>query len=184
MIFFFRSAIGFDDANQSLTLTRLAHRHDETPSEFELRKQWIRNCWTTGSNEDGVVRSVCGPTECAVKTFHRGVVDSELANSRLGFAREVTDTFNRVNLRCDLRKHRSLVTGARANLQHTTVAVELEQLSHLRHNEGLGDSLIGTNRQRVIAVSTTLQRFGYEEVTRYSPHCIEHFWIVDAVMFA
>src|SRR5690242_7960575 len=102
MIFYFRSAIGFEDTNQTLTLTRVAHWHDKTTAEFELRNQWIRNCWTTGRDENGIVRSVRSPTKCAVKTFHRSVVDSELSNSRLSFAREVANAFNRVNLRGDL----------------------------------------------------------------------------------
>src|SRR4051812_32929082 len=103
MIFFFTPAIGFDDANQSLTLTRVAHRHDETPARIELGNQWLRNCWTTGSDEDRVVRSVCRPTECTVKTFYGGVVDSECANSCLRFAREVSDAFNRLILCGDVR---------------------------------------------------------------------------------
>src|SRR5215213_8808951 len=101
MIFFSRSTIGFNDANQSLTVTRVAHWNDKTPARFELRNQWFRNCWTTSSHEDRVVRSVCRPTECAVKTLYGGVVDSERANSRLCFAREVTDAFDRVNLCSD-----------------------------------------------------------------------------------
>src|SRR6476659_218457 len=103
MIFFSRSAIGFDDANQSLTLTRVAHRHDQTPARFELREQRLWNCWTTSSHEERIVRSVCRPSECAVKTLHSRVVDSERANSRLRFACEIADAFDRVNLRGDLR---------------------------------------------------------------------------------
>src|ERR1700755_281325 len=99
MIFFFRSALGLDDANQSLTLTRLTDWNYEPPVHFELRNQRVRNSWTTGSNENRVVRCVRGPTERAVKTLHCCVVDSELSNSRLSFAREFADAFDRINLR-------------------------------------------------------------------------------------
>src|ERR1043166_8060466 len=110
MVFFFRSALSLDNANQSLTLTRVAHRHHETSAHLQLCKQWFRNCWTTGSNEDGVVRSVCRPSERTVRTLYGSVVDSELSNSCLCFARKIADAFNRINLGSDLSEHGGLIT--------------------------------------------------------------------------
>src|ERR1043166_6508194 len=101
-LFFFRSALSLDDANQSLTLARVSNGHHETPAHLELRNQRVRNCWTTRSNEYRIVRRVCRPTECAVKTFNGGVVDSELSNSCLRFACKIADAFDRINLCSDL----------------------------------------------------------------------------------
>src|SRR5215510_7511794 len=98
MIFFLPSTLSLDDANQPLTLTRFADRHHQTSAQLELRNQRIRNSWATRGDENRVVRSVCCPAECTVKTFYGGVVNSKLSNSRLCFARQLTDSFNRVNL--------------------------------------------------------------------------------------
>src|ERR1051325_2701522 len=184
MIFFSRSTFSFDDADQPLTLARLTDGHHQTPAHFELRNQRIRNGWTTGSDEDRVVRGVRRPAECAVKTLYGRVVNSELSDSCLGFARQLSDPFNRIDLRCDLRQHCGLVSGAGTDLQHTAVLVELEQLGHLRDDERLRDGLVGTDWKRVIAIGTTLQSFGNKEVPRPSSHRGGHSWIVNAVMFA
>src|SRR5687767_12248707 len=98
MIFFFTSLVGFYDANQSLTLARITHRHYQTAAYFELRDQRFRNCWTTGSNQNPVVGRVSGPAKCTVKTFHCSVVNSEFPDPGLCFAREVADAFDGVNL--------------------------------------------------------------------------------------
>src|SRR5215216_1373340 len=99
MIFFFTSLVGFDDANQSLTLARLTHGHHQTTADFELRDQWLRHRWTTCGNQNGIVGRVCRPAERAVETLYRSVVNSQFPDPPLRFAREVPDSFNGVNLR-------------------------------------------------------------------------------------
>src|SRR5690349_8630636 len=98
MIFFLSTLLRFYYSNQTLTLTRFSDRHDQPATDLQLRNQRLRNRWTTSSNKDSIVRRVCRPTERAVKTLHRRVVDPELANARLGPACEIADSFDRINL--------------------------------------------------------------------------------------
>ena len=58
----------------------------------------------------------------------------------------------------------------------------LHRLDHQRHDLGLGDRLVGADRQGVIAVSATLQRFRHEEMTRHSAHRLEYSRIANAVV--
>src|SRR5678815_1654614 len=101
MIFFFTSLLSFNNADQSLTLARLTYRHHQTPTQLELRNQWLRNCWTTGSNQNPVVRRVCSPAQRTVKTLHGRVVNSQLPDPCLCFAGEIADALDRVNLCSD-----------------------------------------------------------------------------------
>src|SRR6185503_11957407 len=78
VIFFLAPSFGLYHSNQSLTLTRIADRNNQSPAHFQLCDQWLRNSWTTGSDQDSIVRRICCPTECAVKTLYGGVVDLEL----------------------------------------------------------------------------------------------------------
>src|SRR4029078_9767570 len=74
------------------------------------------------------------------------------------------------------------ISGTRADLQHATIRTELEQLGHPCDDEGLGDRLVSTDRQSVIAVSATLQGFRHKEVARHSAHRLEYSRIADAVV--
>ena len=98
MIFFSPALFRFYYSNQSLVFTRFADRYNQSPADFELRKQRFWNRWTTRSHENSIVRCVCGPTKCAVETFYRGIVDTEFPNSRLRFTRKIPDALDRINL--------------------------------------------------------------------------------------
>src|SRR6185503_6692999 len=90
-----------DHSNQSLTVTRVANGNNQAAAHSELRNQRLRNRWPTRSNEYSVVRSMCRPPKCSVKALDRCVVNLQLTNSRLCFAREIGDALDRVDLRCN-----------------------------------------------------------------------------------
>jgi len=184
VIFLALSCRCLDYSYQALTITRIADRHNQPPADFELRNQRLRNRWSTGRDEYAIVRSMRGPTKRTVETLNSCVVDFQLANPSLRLARKIADAFDCINLRRDHRQHRSLVPRACANLQHTTILVELKQLRHARNDERLRDRLIRTDRQRVIAIGTTLQCLRHEEVAWYVSDCFEHAWVFDPVMIA
>src|SRR5262249_51829333 len=78
-----RFGLGYSD--QSLRFARFADRDDQAAANAELCNQWIRNLWSTGGHQDCIVWRVRVPSECAVKSLYRGVVDSQFANPRLCF---------------------------------------------------------------------------------------------------
>ncbi len=100
------------------------------------------------------------------------------------FARKISYLFDRIDLRRDLRQHSSLISGAGPNLQHSTIRIELEQLSHPRDDERLRDRLVRADRQRMISISAALQCFRNGEMTRHTSHRVEYSRIVDTVMFS
>ena len=184
VVFYRAPLFGLDYAYQPLTVTRLAHGNNQSAADLQLRYQRLGNRWSTGGDQYAVVRRVRGPAERAVETLDRSVVDPQLADACLRFAREIGDALDGINLSRDLRQHGSLVTGAGADLEHTAVRVELQQLSHARDDERLGDSLVSADRQSVIAVSAALQSFRNEEVARHVAERFEDSRVTDTVMIA
>src|SRR5215212_9623076 len=137
MVFCAVTSFCFYNAYQPLRFTRFADRHDQTPADLQLHNQRLRYYWTTCRDYDRVVRRMCSPTERTVETLDRGVIDSELTNPAVRLAREIADAFDGVNLCGNHRQHRCLIARPGADLQHATVAVELEQLGHARNDERL-----------------------------------------------
>src|SRR5688572_23317324 len=146
VVFFAVTVFCFNDSYQSLRFTRFADGHNQPPANLQLHSQRLRYAWTTSGYDDRIVRRVRGPAECAIETFNCGVVDLELTNTRLRFAREIADAFDRVNLCRNERQHCRLISGAGADLQHAAVAVELQQFSHASDDERLRDRLVGADR--------------------------------------
>ncbi len=87
-----------------------------------------------------------------------GVLDVDVLVARRLEARtrllgELLDDLDGVNFHLlGLREHRRLVTGARPDLQHPLPRLELQQLRHLRHDEGLRDGLTVADGQGVVGV--------------------------------
>src|SRR5215472_1852979 len=130
----------------------LADRNHQAPAEFQLRDQWFGDARTTGSYQDCFVRTVSAPTQGSVKRLHRGVVDTQLANARLRFARQFAQAFDSVNLRTQARQNRGLITRACTNLKHAALLINLQQLSHARHDKRLRNCLIKIYRQGIVVI--------------------------------
>src|SRR4051812_19065343 len=58
-----------DDANQSLRLTCVADRNDESSVNFQLGKQRLRHIGTARRHKNRIVRSVRAPAQSAIETF-------------------------------------------------------------------------------------------------------------------
>ena len=76
-----------DDTDEFLRLTRFANWNHQTASDFQLRDQRIGNAWPTGRYQDPIIGAVSAPTERAIKSFNRSVVDSEVSDPSLRFTR-------------------------------------------------------------------------------------------------
>src|SRR5215471_11542319 len=121
------SGFGLDYAHETLTLTSITDWNHQASANFQLHNQRLRNQRPAGGNENRVVGRVRSPTEGSVESFDGRVVDSESANPRLCFARELAEPFDRVNLRSELRQDRRLITRAGADLEHATLPGQLKQ---------------------------------------------------------
>ena len=94
MLLFLVALFRLDNANKSLRFARRSYRNHQSPANLQLRDQRLRNVWSARRDEDRVVGRVRTPTECAVKTLYRGVVDVQLSDPRLRFAREIGNPFD------------------------------------------------------------------------------------------
>src|ERR1700730_3558371 len=112
MFLHFMAALGLDYTDQLLRLGRLATRNHKASARLQLRNQGIWNARAAGCSQNSIVWTICSPSQRPVKGFNCGVVDSKFANPTLRLAREFADTFNRINLRSELRKHGGLIARA------------------------------------------------------------------------
>ena len=165
------SGRSFDYAYRSLTITRIADGRDQPPSDLELRNQGLRNRWSTSSDEYAIVWSMRCPTKRTVETFNSCVVDFQLANPSLRLARKIADAFDCINLRGDHRQHGSLVPEP-APISNTRLFRSSSSNSVMRATmKGCEIVSICTDRQRVIAIGSTLQCLRHEEVAWYVSDC-------------
>src|SRR5713226_6980967 len=99
MLFDLIASFRLDHAHQTLRLARFANRNHQAASDLQLRDQSIGHARSAGRDQNSLVRRMRAPTERAVKSLDRRIVDPKFANAGLRLARKFADAFNRVNLR-------------------------------------------------------------------------------------
>src|SRR5207244_1357112 len=152
MLFDLLTGLSINHADKFLRLASLADRDDQATAHFQLRHQRIANAWSACGYQNCIVRTMRAPPERPIECLDRRVVNPEFAYPSLRFACEFADAFNRINLRSKSRQYCCLIAGAGADLQHSTLLINLKQLSHARDDERLRDPLSKINRQRVAIV--------------------------------
>ena len=70
-----------DHSHQFLRFAGFANRNHQTAADFQLRDQWIRNPWPTGRDQDSVIGPVRIPSQRAIESLDRGIIDSQFAES-------------------------------------------------------------------------------------------------------
>jgi len=71
-------AFTLDDADEFLRLTRFANGNHQTASDFQLARSRIGECVATGRYQDPIIGAVSAPTERAIKSLNRSVVDFQV----------------------------------------------------------------------------------------------------------
>ena len=84
------------------------------------------------------------------------------------------------HIACELGKHRGLITGSGADLEHMVVGSDLEELGHAGHDEGLRDRLALRDAEGVVTVRDVLILFAHESLARDSGHRRDDALVPDA----
>ncbi len=137
MFFVLLSCFRFYYPDESLRFASLANWNHEPATDFQLRDKRIGNSWSAGRDQDRLVWAMCAPTQRAVKSFDRRIVNTKLADAALRFSCEFADAFDGIYLRSQPRKNCRLVTGTCANLQNPALLIDFKQLAHPRDDKGL-----------------------------------------------
>ena len=89
------------------------------------------------------------------------------------------DPLDRDDLGRQLGEHRGGVPGAGTDIEHALVTGETQQLARRRDDQGLGDRLAETDRQRPVDVRLPLQLRRDEQLARNATHRSQHPLVAD-----
>src|SRR5262249_46872115 len=75
-------------------------------------------------------------------------------------------------------------TGAGTDLKYLISTRQVKQLGHTRDDKRLRDRLPAGNRQRVVFIGLSSQRFRNKEMTGQAVHRVEDLRVGDSIMIA
>ena len=171
----------FDDECKHLRVS-LAEWGEETAPFGELPKQRLRNIPCARSHEDGVVRRVLPPPQCAISRKQGDVSSSRRANREPSGLQKWSNAFDREHLRGEMGEKDGLITRSGPNLEDALLPRELENFEIACVHARLRDRLTIPDRQRAVLVGTVSYARRYKEVTRREVERPEDGQICDSLL--
>ena len=168
------------DPDQPLFALSLAHRHDQASAQVELVLQRLRDGWTAGRDQDGVVRGGVGPAMRAVAQVHLGIDQTQPRQALARGPGQGVVALDRVDPGGQPRQHGGGVARARADLQHAILRLDPRRRDHQADDVGLGDRLAGLDRQRGVVIGELAQAFGHEQFARRLAQGLQHALVAHA----
>ena len=161
------------NAQELLIMQATADRDDEPATDGQLLLQDFRNLGRTRGDDDGVERRLVRPACRAVVMAYDDVVVAQLFEGPRRTLGELTDPFDRVDLRGNLGQHGRRVAGTGPDFEDFLSALEAECLGHAGDDIGLRYGLPLADRQRRIVVGHGFLTGGHETFPRHLAHGVE-----------
>ena len=124
-----------------------------------------------------VERSVLGPAVIAVGDLELDIGAALLAESLLCLAGKLFDDLDAVHHARQLREDCGLVAEAGADLQHSVLGADIEQIRHQRDDKRLRDRLLETDGKRNVGIGVWLEFDRHELVSRHLGHGRHHAFV-------
>ena len=153
---------------------RIAEGNHQAPVGAELFEQRRGNVVGSCGDDDGVERRLVGPSVVAVG--HAGF-DPFVTEAPQAIARrlaELRNDLHREHLCTHLCEHRSLISRARADLEHALAGLHFKQVGHHGDHEGLRDRLAVADRQWPVIVGAPQLIARHELVARHGAQGVDH----------
>src|SRR5205814_512531 len=136
------------DLAQRLTPALFAHWNHQATADRKLLFQCGGYFRSTCSDQNCIERRGLRPALGPIADPQRDVVITQLVETFLRLLSEGGMALDRVNLTCASAHDGRGVSRACADFENTVPGSQLCSLDHERHNVGLGDRLLLTDRQR------------------------------------
>ena len=101
---------------------------------------------------------------------NENIIVMKVSKNGGSFFRELSNTFDRIDVTCDARKDAGRITRSSSNLENGLSAFEIQRLNHESYDIGLRYCLVGIDRKRRIVIGEFLQRLGKESVAGNCAH--------------
>ncbi len=132
-----------------------------------------------GVDGDRVEGAAVGDAATAVTDHQLDVVGVAAAQVLGGEAGEAGVALDADHVLGQASQEAGRVAGAGADLEHALIALEFERLKDRGDDPGLGDGLLGADRQRRVGVGELSPTLGHEVLPRDRAHRLEHALVLD-----
>src|SRR5208282_224942 len=148
--------------------------NDHAAAGFELEEKVWRHKLGCGRHHDLVERAMFGQAVMSVAALELDVLIAEALEARARRLEELFDDLDAVYPGRELREYRGLVAEPRADFEHLVAWLDLEEIGHECHDEGLGDRLAVADREWRIRIGVFTQLRWHEIVPRHAAEGVEH----------
>ncbi|VTR66369.1 hypothetical protein DESC_480079 [Desulfosarcina cetonica] len=158
----------------------IAHRNDHSSAFGQLVDQHRGNFGRTGGDDDGVEGTVLPPTGGPVRIAGDDIVVAQFIEQFARARVQGVDALHGIDPEGDLSENGRLIAGTGANLQNPVLGRQLQGLGHLGDDERLGDGLLFTDGQGIVAIGLVHHGLADKQMTRDASHGVQHTRITDA----
>ncbi len=148
---------------QRQVLVGVSHGRHEPSALGQLLFERGRQLGSGGrSDVYGVERAVLGQTRPAVADEERHILQPQPFDRRFRDLGQLSVALDREHLSGQQRQQRRVIAGSGAHVEHPVRGLQLEQLEHPGHDQGLRNRLSAGDRQGHIGVGAMALRFRHE----------------------
>ncbi len=127
-------------------------RQHHQPSRRELVQQSLRRLLGGSCHQDLVKGSMLCPAARSVANPDGDIAIAKLMQARLGMAGKLLNHFHGPDLASKLGQDGRLVAETCADLEHSLMRLQVQQVRHQGADEGLRHCLVEADRQRCVLV--------------------------------
>src|SRR5579864_817509 len=175
---FDRPSLGLHDHHQ--ILDTCSDRSHEPAAHAKLIHERLWHTTRRGGDHDGVKGRVLRPTIEAIADPYVDIPVPQLLQQRFGFATELGNGLDGVNLSYAICQDGCLVSRPGPDLEYPHFPLWVDRRAHDGHDIWLRDCLSVADRKRAITVCVISHCARNEPMPRYRAHCREHCLIGDS----